>query len=210
MRRLAKSAGHAGVPGCLESQRQDRHDLFALANLYLRAGNPKDAIFYYQQAAQLDPLDVGQTIELPRISRLVGLRMPNASFAGYLPRFSVRACLQRTGNDCDKHRDLAEARKDFDRAMQLDDAIRGRSTEFRNSLHRYQDFPCSEGFMGVPCDRPPQLWKRNSSGKVDARRPPEEWSPSVTIPTEHILSRIASLHAQTFTSFRKCILTMSY
>ena len=138
--------------------------------------------------------------------------MPNASFAGYLLTIQPYApAYNGLGMIATQHRDFAEARRDFDRATQLDEAYVDGQLNLGILCTDTQDLPCArKAFRAFLAIAPPQLWKGDSSGKVDARRPPEEWSPSVTIPTEHILSRIASLHAQTFTSFRKCILTMSY
>jgi arylsulfatase A-like enzyme/Flp pilus assembly protein TadD len=94
--------------------------LARLANLYLRMGNLKEAISYYQQAEQQNPLDVesqndlataylqsGQLANAERIFRWVLAIQP------YAPAYNG------LGIVADKRNDVATARKNFEKAVQL-------------------------------------------------------------------------------------------
>lgn len=94
--------------------------LSRLANLYLRTGNLKEAISYYQQAEQQNPLDVegqndlataylqsGQLANAERVFRWVLAIQP------YAPAYNG------LGIVADKRNDVAAARKNFEHAVQL-------------------------------------------------------------------------------------------
>jgi tetratricopeptide (TPR) repeat protein len=94
--------------------------LSRLANLYLRTGNLKEAIAYYQQAEQQNPLDVegqnnlataylqsGQLANAERVLRWVLAIQP------YAPAYNG------LGIVADKRNDIAAARRNFEKAVQL-------------------------------------------------------------------------------------------
>jgi arylsulfatase A-like enzyme/Flp pilus assembly protein TadD len=102
---------HAALNGLILSR---------LANLYLRTGNLKEAIAYYQQAEQQNPLDVegqndlataylqsGQTANAERVFRWVLAVQP------YAPAYNGLGII------ADKRNDIAAARRNFEKAVQL-------------------------------------------------------------------------------------------
>jgi arylsulfatase A-like enzyme/Flp pilus assembly protein TadD len=109
---------------CLDALNHGIHDgmiLSRLANLYLREGNQKEAIAYYEQAAQLNPLDVegqsdlatayvqnGRLADAERVYKWVLAIQP------YVPAYNGLGIIAI------KQQNFPDARKNFERAVQLD------------------------------------------------------------------------------------------
>lgn len=135
------------IQACLDALNHNIHSgtLYSrVANLYLREGNLKKGIFYDQQAEQLNPLDVegqndlataylqsGQLADAERIFRWVLAIEP------YAPAYNGLGII------ADKRNDVASARKNFERAIQLD------STDAESQLNlgiictQSHDIPCA-------------------------------------------------------------------
>ncbi|MHB1935911.1 MAG: sulfatase-like hydrolase/transferase [Acidobacteriaceae bacterium] len=94
--------------------------LSRLANLYLRTGNLKQAIFYYQQAEQQNPLDVEGQNDLATAYLQSG-QMANAErvFRWVLAIQPYAPAYNGLGIVADKRNDVAAARKNFEKAVQL-------------------------------------------------------------------------------------------
>ncbi len=95
--------------------------LSRVANLYLRVGDLKEAISYYQQASQLNPLDVEGENDLATAYLQSG-RLADAerTFRWVLTIQEYVPAYNGLGIVAMKRHDLAAARKDFNRAVQLD------------------------------------------------------------------------------------------
>jgi arylsulfatase A-like enzyme/Flp pilus assembly protein TadD len=95
--------------------------LSRLANLYLRTGNLKQAISYYQQAEQQNPLDVEGQNDLATAYLQSG-QLANAErvFHWVLAIQPYAAAYNGLGIIADKRNDVAGARANFEKAVQLD------------------------------------------------------------------------------------------
>lgn len=116
-----------------------------LASLYLREGNLKEAVVYYQKAAQVDPLDIvgqnnlataylhtGQLADAERVFRWVLAVQP------YAPAYNG------LGMIADKRNDLATARKNFERAVRLDPTYVEGQLNLGIVCTQTHDIPCAQ------------------------------------------------------------------
>ncbi|MFZ0517352.1 MAG: sulfatase-like hydrolase/transferase [Acidobacteriaceae bacterium] len=97
-----------------------------IAHLYLREGNLKQAAYYYQRAEQVDPLNVeGQNdlasayLQIGRLADAERIFRWELAIGPYAPAYNG------LGMVTDKRNDLTTARRDFERAVQLDPAYAG-------------------------------------------------------------------------------------
>lgn len=118
--------------------------LSRLANLYLREGNVKEAISYYRQAAQQNPLDIegqnnlalaylqtGQLADSERVYRWILAIQP------YAPAYNG------LGMVADKQHDAAAARGNFERAVQLDPTYIESQLNLGIVCTQMHDVPCA-------------------------------------------------------------------
>jgi arylsulfatase A-like enzyme/Flp pilus assembly protein TadD len=112
------------LQACLDALNHNIHSgviYSRLGNLYLRQGNLNEAAIYYKQAAQLNPLDVqgqsdmaaaylqtGQFADAARIFHWILTIQP------YAPAYNGLGII------ADNRNDTADARKNFERAVQVD------------------------------------------------------------------------------------------
>lgn len=109
---------------CLDALSHDIHSgmiYSRLGNLYLRAGNLNKAVLYYQQAAQLNPLDVQGQSDMAAAYLQVG-RLADAEriFRWILTIQPYAPAYNGLGIIADNRNDVAAARKNFERAVQVD------------------------------------------------------------------------------------------
>ena len=135
--------------------------LSQLANLYLREGNHKEAIAYYEQAAQLDPLDVegqsdlataylqnGRTADAERVFKWV------LTIQEYVPAYNGLGIIAM------QRHDLADARKNFERAIQLDPNYVEAQLNLGILCMQTKDFPCAKtAFRVFLAQAPPATYK---------------------------------------------------
>jgi tetratricopeptide (TPR) repeat protein len=132
-----------------------------LGNLYLRQGNLKEAVSYYRQAAQLNPLDVegqcdmaaaflqvGQFADAERIFRWVLTIQP------YAPAYNGLGII------ADKRNDAADARKNFERAVQVDPTYVEGQLNLGIVCADAHDLPCARNaFKAFLAKAPPSYGK---------------------------------------------------
>ncbi len=118
--------------------------LSRLASLYLRQGNLKQAVNYYQQAAQLDPLDVAGQSNLATVYLQTG-RLADAErvFRWVLAIQPYAPAYNGLGMVADKRNDVATARRNFERAVQLDPAYVEAQLNLGIVCTQTDDFPCA-------------------------------------------------------------------
>jgi choline-sulfatase len=135
--------------------------LSQLANLYLREGNHKEAIAYYEQAAQLDPLDVegqsdlataylqnGRAADAERVFKWV------LTIQKYVPAYNGLGIIAMQRGD------LADARKNFERAIQLDPNYVEAQLNLGILCMQTKDFPCAKSaFRVFLAQAPPATYK---------------------------------------------------
>ncbi len=126
---------HRGIQGGMLSR---------LASLYLRQGNLKQAVNYYQQAAQLDPLDVAGQSNLATVYLQTG-RLADAErvFRWVLAIQPYAPAYNGLGMVADKRNDVAAARRNFERAVQLDPAYAEAQLNLGIICTQTRDFPCA-------------------------------------------------------------------
>ena len=118
--------------------------LSRLANLYLRTGNLKEAISYYQQAEQQNPLDIesqndlataylqsGQLADAERVFRWVLAIQP------YAPAYNGLGII------ADKRNDVAGARANFEKAVQLSPTYVEGQLNLGIICNQAHDIPCA-------------------------------------------------------------------
>jgi arylsulfatase A-like enzyme/Flp pilus assembly protein TadD len=149
---------------CLDALHHTAFDgmiLSSLANLYLREGNLKEAVSYYQQAAQHNPLDVegqndlatayiqtGRLADAERVFRWVLAIQP------YAPAYNGLGII------ADKRNDVATARKNFERAVQLDPAYVEGQLNLGMVCTQAHDIPCARtAFRAFLANAPPSYGK---------------------------------------------------
>jgi arylsulfatase A-like enzyme len=115
-----------------------------IANLYLREGNLKQAVYYYQQAEQVDPLNVEGQNDLATAYLKIG-RLADAErvFRRELAIEPYAPAYNGLGMVADKQNDAATARLDFERAVQLDPAYAGGQLNLGIICTRMHDIPCA-------------------------------------------------------------------
>ena len=112
------------MQACLDALNHNVHSgmIFSrLGNLYLRAGNLTEAAHYYQQATQLNPLDV-QGLNDMAVAYLQTGRFTDAErgFRWILTVQPYAPAYNGLGIIADKQNDAVAARKDFEQAVQID------------------------------------------------------------------------------------------
>ncbi|HET9099344.1 MAG TPA: sulfatase-like hydrolase/transferase [Acidobacteriaceae bacterium] len=118
--------------------------LSRLANLYLRTGNLKEAISYYEQAEQQNPLDIesqndlataylqsGQLANAERVFRWVLAIQP------YAPAYNGLGII------ADKRNDVAGARANFEKAVQLSPTYVEGQLNLGIVCNQAHDIPCA-------------------------------------------------------------------
>jgi tetratricopeptide (TPR) repeat protein len=149
---LIHSYEHSGqypqaMQACLDALRHNIHDgttLSRLANLYLRAGNLKTAISYYQQAAQLNPLDVVGQNDLATAYLQSGmLAEAERAFHWVLTVQPYAPAYNGLGILADKRNDPAVARKNFEHAIQLDPTYVEAQLNLGIVCVQTHDIPCA-------------------------------------------------------------------
>ena len=118
--------------------------LSRLANLYLRTGNLKEAISYYQQAEQQNPLDIesqndlataylqsGQLADAERVFHWVLAIQP------YAPAYNGLGII------ADKRNDAAGARANFEKAVQLSPTYVEGQLNLGIVCNQVHDIPCA-------------------------------------------------------------------
>ncbi len=137
--------------------------LSRLANLYLRTGNLKEAISYYEQAEQQNPLDIesqndlataylqsGQLANAERVFRWVLAIQP------YAPAYNGLGII------ADKRNDVAAARANFEKAVQLSPNYVEGQLNLGIACNQTHDIPCARSAFrafvaNAPKDYGPEL-----------------------------------------------------
>jgi tetratricopeptide (TPR) repeat protein len=149
---------------CLNTMQHGIHDgmiLSQTANLYLRLGNIKEAISYYQQAAQLNPLDVeGQNdlatayVQVGRIADAERVYKWVLAIQPYAPAYNGLGIIAV------KNQDYADARKNFEHAIQLDPTYVEGQLNLGIVCAQTHDFPCARNaFKVFVANAPPSYGK---------------------------------------------------
>ncbi len=135
------------IQACLDALNHNIHagTLYSkVANLYLREGNLKKGIFYDQQAEQLNPLDVEGQNDLA-IAYLQSGRLADAErvFRWVLAIEPYAPAYNGLGIIAYKRNDVASARKNFERAIQLDPADAESQLDLGIICTQSHDIPCA-------------------------------------------------------------------
>ncbi len=131
--------------------------LARLGQLYLREGNQAEAIRFYEEAAQLNPLDgqaqsnlataylqKGRLADAERVYRWVLTTQP------YVPAYNGLGLIAIRRND------LTDARKNFDRAVQIDPGYVEAQMNLGILCTRTQDIPCARAAFQAFLAKAPQ------------------------------------------------------
>jgi len=115
-----------------------------LASLYLREGKLKEAVSYYEQAAQLNPLDIAGQNNLGLAYLQTG-RLADAerTFQWVLAVQPYAPAYNGLGIVADKRKEAAVARKNFERAVQLDPAYVEAQLNLGMLCTQAHDIPCA-------------------------------------------------------------------
>jgi arylsulfatase A-like enzyme/Flp pilus assembly protein TadD len=118
--------------------------LSRLANLYLRTGNLKEAISYYQQAEQQNPLDVESQNDLATAYLQSG-QLANAErvFHWVLAIQPYASAYNGLGIIADKRNDVAGARANFEKAVQLSPTYVEGQLNLGIICNQAHDIPCA-------------------------------------------------------------------
>jgi arylsulfatase A-like enzyme/Flp pilus assembly protein TadD len=118
--------------------------LSRLANLYLRTGNLKEAISYYQQAEQQNPLDVEGQNDLATAYLQSG-QLANAErvFHWVLAIQPYAPAYNGLGIIADKRNDVAGARANFEKAVQLSPTYVEGQLNLGIICNQAHDIPCA-------------------------------------------------------------------
>jgi arylsulfatase A-like enzyme/Flp pilus assembly protein TadD len=118
--------------------------LSRLANLYLRTGNLKEAISYYQQAEQQNPLDVESQNDLATAYLQSG-QLANAErvFHWVLAIQPYAPAYNGLGIIADKRNDVAGARANFEKAVQLSPTYVEGQLNLGIICNQAHDIPCA-------------------------------------------------------------------
>jgi len=147
------AAIHAGVQG--------ETLLSRLGDIYLRAGRQQEAIKYFEQAAQLNPLDAQSQSNLGTVYMQVG-RTADAERAfrraligeEYAPAYNGMAILAM------RRQDVAGARRNYERAIQLNPDYAEPQFNLGNLCKQAGDFPCArKAFRAFINDAPAGSYK---------------------------------------------------
>lgn len=148
---------------CLDALHHGIRDgmiLARLGQLYLREGNQAEAIRYYEQAAQLDPLDVEGQGNLAT-AYLQNGRLDDAervfhwvlTIQEYVPAYNGLGIIAIKRNN------LPEARKDFTRAVQLDPNYAEAQLNLGILCAQTNDVPCErKAFQAFLKKAPPMAY----------------------------------------------------
>jgi Flp pilus assembly protein TadD len=142
--------------------------LSRLANLYLRTGNLREAIAYYQQAEQQNPLDIesqndlataylqsGQLANAERVFRWVLAIQP------YAPAYNGLGII------ADKRNDVAGARANFEKAVQLSPTYVEGQLNLGIVCNQAHDIPCARtAFRAFVANAPKDYGPELSQAKV--------------------------------------------
>ncbi|MGO8718593.1 MAG: sulfatase-like hydrolase/transferase [Acidobacteriaceae bacterium] len=152
------------MQACLDALKHHIHagTLYSrVANLYLREGNLTKAIYYYQQAEQLNPLDVEGQNDLAT-AYLQSDRLADAErvFRWILAIEPYAPAYNGLGIIADKRNDVATARKNFERAIQLDPADAESQLNLGIICTQSHDIPCARtAFRAFLANAPPSYGK---------------------------------------------------
>ena len=118
--------------------------LSRLANLYLRTGNLKQAISYYQQAEQQNPLDIESQNDLATAYLQSG-QLANAErvFHWVLAIQPYAPAYNGLGIIADKRNDVAGARANFEKAVQLNPKDVEGQLNLGIICNQARDIPCA-------------------------------------------------------------------
>jgi len=118
--------------------------LSRLANLYLRTGNLKEAISYYQQAEQQNPLDIESQNDLAT-AYLQSDQLANAErvFRWVLAIQPYAPAYNGLGIIADKRNDVAGARTNFEKAVQLSPTYVEGQLNLGIICNQAHDIPCA-------------------------------------------------------------------
>jgi arylsulfatase A-like enzyme/Tfp pilus assembly protein PilF len=152
------------LQACLNTMQHGIHDgmiLSQTANLYLRLGNIKEAISYYEKAAQLNPLDVeGQSdlatayVQVGRIADAERVYKWVLAIQPYAPAYNGLGIIAV------KSQDYAGARKNFEHAIQLDPNYVEGQLNLGIVCAQTHDFPCArKAFKVFVANAPPSYGK---------------------------------------------------
>ncbi len=132
-----------------------------LANLYLRDGNLKEAAAYYQQAAQLNPLDVQGQSDMAAAYLQVGqLADAEHIFQWVLAVQPYAPAYNGLGIIADRRNDVATARKNFEIAVQLDPTYAEGQLNLGIVCSDTHDEPCArKAFHAFLKNAPPDYGK---------------------------------------------------
>ncbi|HTU52056.1 MAG TPA: sulfatase-like hydrolase/transferase [Acidobacteriaceae bacterium] len=137
--------------------------LSRLANLYLRTGNLKEAISYYQQAEQQNPLDIESQNDLATAYLQSG-QLANAErvFHWVLTIQPYAPAYNGLGIIADKRNDIAGARANFEKAVQLSPNYVEGQLNLGIICNQAHDIPCARSAFrafvaNAPRDYGPEL-----------------------------------------------------
>lgn len=132
-----------------------------IANLYLREGNVKEAISYYQQAEQMNPLDVeGQTDLATAYLQVDRLADAERVFQWVLTIEPYAPAYNGLGIIADKRNDVATARKNFEHAIELDPTYTESQLNLGIICNQSHDIPCARtAFRAFLANAPPSYGK---------------------------------------------------
>ncbi|MGO8719148.1 MAG: sulfatase-like hydrolase/transferase [Acidobacteriaceae bacterium] len=149
---------------CLDALSHNIHSgmIFSrLGNLYLRAGNLKEAAYYYQKATQLNPLDVQGLNDMAVAYLQVG-RYADAErgFRWILTVQPYAPAYNGLGILADKQNDAVAARKDFEQAVQIDPTYVEGQLNLGIVCADTHDVPCArKAFRAFLATAPPSYGK---------------------------------------------------
>jgi arylsulfatase A-like enzyme/Tfp pilus assembly protein PilF len=132
-----------------------------LANLYLREGNLQEAVTYYQQAAQLDPLEVVGQSDLGSVYLQVG-RITDAEriFRWILTIQPYAPAYNGLGIIATRRDDVVAARKNFERATRLDPAYPEGQLNLGILCANTHDIPCARNAFRAFLQKAPPSYGR--------------------------------------------------
>ena len=152
------------LQACLSTMQHGIHDgmiLSQTANLYLRLGNIKEAISYYEKAAQLNPLGVeGQNdlatayVQVGRIADAERVYKWVLAIQPYAPAYNGLGIIAA------KSQNYADARKNFEHAVQLSPTYVEGQLNLGIVCAQTHDFPCArKAFKVFVANAPPSYGK---------------------------------------------------